>query len=317
MTDSALTIEPVAGPAPRVEDASGTNTFLIGPDTEFGQSVASLLAVHGITVQTFASAAALPVPVTPGKLERLSVILDLDDSSPDPLGLIQHLQECLPRVPIIVLVPSAGARWRRLLAQTAVTVVLEKALAAAYVRHRLHQTRGTDLPSAAPDNPGLMTTRQISFRQMTPDDADREQAFVRSLSASSRLSRFFSGIRELSPQLLERFTHVSYPQSSAIIATAEENGQQAIIGVARYQLIDETGTAEFALVVADRWQRSGLGGQLPAGLIAIAAIAGLGQVVGFVQRENTAMPRLTASLGFARSASPEGPSIVRITRTLR
>jgi acetyltransferase len=65
-----------------------------------------------------------------------------------------------------------------------------------------------------------------------------------------------------------------------------------------YITLPDARSCEFALVVADDWQRRGLGHALLDRLVAIARERGLERMVGWVSAESAAMLRLTNGLGF-------------------
>ena len=60
------------------------------------------------------------------------------------------------------------------------------------------------------------------IRPIGPEDARREQAFVRGLSPESRYFRFMNTLRELSPEMLERFTHPDPAREIALVALTAE-----------------------------------------------------------------------------------------------
>ena len=95
----------------------------------------------------------------------------------------------------------------------------------------------------------------ITIRPIRPEDAELDQAFVKSLSAKSRYFRFMKDLHELTPMMLMRFTQIDYDREMALIATHQNNSKDVCIGVARYVLNPDQKTCEFNLVVADRWQK--------------------------------------------------------------
>ncbi len=58
---------------------------------------------------------------------------------------------------------------------------------------------------------------RVTIRPIGPDDAQREQAFVRGLSPESRYFRFMTTLRELSPEMLDRFTHPDPAREVALV----------------------------------------------------------------------------------------------------
>ena len=76
--------------------------------------------------------------------------------------------------------------------------------------------------------------RTVTLRTLRPADRELEAAFVRELSPESRYYRFHSGLRELTPELLHRFTHMDYPDELALCATVVEEGAERRIAGARW-----------------------------------------------------------------------------------
>ena len=147
----------------------------------------------------------------------------------------------------------------------------------------------------------------VKIRPIQPNDIQREREFIRHLSPETRYRRFMSTVSELSPAQLEHFTHPDYDREMAYIALVEENGEEKEIGVCRYatNTADEArDTCEFAIVIADEWQRQGLGRELMRHLIAAAKQHGFKTMVGEFLAENSPMLKFVASLGFALSPHP-------------
>ena len=63
----------------------------------------------------------------------------------------------------------------------------------------------------------------ITIRPIHPDDAEREQRFIRALSPQFRYSRFMSAVNELTSKQLYQFTHNNPPKQMALVATYHEN----------------------------------------------------------------------------------------------
>jgi acetyltransferase len=133
------------------------------------------------------------------------------------------------------------------------------------------------------------------FRPLVPEDRDAFQDFVRNLSPDARANRFLAPVKELSPATLEAMTQPDQTRHVALVAT--EGGR--IIGEGRYVAVAGNGRAEFAIAVADDWQRKGIGARLLASLMVAARFAGLQALEGEVLRTNTAMLEFARRVGFA------------------
>lgn len=138
----------------------------------------------------------------------------------------------------------------------------------------------------------------VTLRTMHPADRDIEQRFVDGLSPQSRYYRFHSALKNLTPEMLERFTHVNYPDDMALIATVPDGPGAREIGVARYVRYPDTDRAEIAVVVADAWQGRGIGARLLLALRTLAVTAGIRHFEASVLPGNSRMLELARSLGF-------------------
>ena len=138
----------------------------------------------------------------------------------------------------------------------------------------------------------------VTIRTMRPTDRDIEARFVAELSPTSRYYRFHSALKALDDAMLERFTHVNYPQDMALIATIPQVTGEREIGVARYARYPDSDRAEIAVVVADDWQGKGIGARLLLDLRSLAVSTGVRQFEASVLPGNTRMLELARSLGF-------------------
>ena len=94
-------------------------------------------------------------------------------------------------------------------------------------------------------------------------------------------------------------------------------GGEREIGVVRYVTNPDGESCEFALVVADEWQRHGLGRRMMQLLIDVARARGLREMIGHVLAENRGMLGLAESLGFVAGESSEGPQVRRVSLALQ
>ncbi|MGQ0509660.1 MAG: GNAT family N-acetyltransferase [Betaproteobacteria bacterium] len=185
------------------------------------------------------------------------------------------------------------------------------------------------LPALAPVNPVLAPGfpaesvelrvlpdgRPLLLRPLVPGDAERLQDFVRALSPASRYQRFQNGLRELSPGLLARMTDLDHAERMAFVAVLPGQGRERLVGEARYApTLDRPGVAEFAVAVADDWQRRGIGAWLFDKLLGHAAASGIARLHGDVLHDNAAMIALARRRGFALRPHPDGARLLRVER---
>ncbi|HEX7044699.1 MAG TPA: bifunctional acetate--CoA ligase family protein/GNAT family N-acetyltransferase [Burkholderiales bacterium] len=156
----------------------------------------------------------------------------------------------------------------------------------------------------------------ILLRPIRPEDADLEAAFVHNLSPQSKYMRFMQTLQELTPEMLVRFTQIDYDRELALVAITEQEGREVEVAVTRYSMNPDGESCEFALVVADAWQRKGIGSRLLSVLMDAARARGIRVMEGQVLADNTAMLSLVRRFGFRVRRSPGNPGVYDVSREL-
>ena len=160
--------------------------------------------------------------------------------------------------------------------------------------------------------------QRVVIRPVLPQDADLTRAFFRNLSGAARYDRFMTPMRDLPPELLQRFTHVDYADHVALVSEVFADGRETVIAEARYVRSDvDPAAAEFAVSVAEDWQGKGLARLLLAKLVCRAATAGVERIVGETLASNARMLALARKAGFAVTASPEVAGLMLLEKPLR
>lgn len=135
----------------------------------------------------------------------------------------------------------------------------------------------------------------IPIRYIQPDDAQALQRFHSHLSDQSIHLRFFGPMKKLSEQKAKYFSHVDGENRCALVALDPKEPQE-IIAVARFDREAGSDKAEYAAIVEDSWQESGLGLGLTHQLLEVARDKGIRCLYGVVLPENKRMLRLLRSL---------------------
>ena len=148
--------------------------------------------------------------------------------------------------------------------------------------------------------PGQMTLAdgaRLRVRPIVPADRDPlADAFAR-LSERSRHQRFLGPKPRLSTRELDYLTDVDHVNHEALVAIDETSGD--IVAVGRYATGNGGGVvADMALVVADPWQRRGIGQALAARLVERARANGITRLTGTALAENRRVRSLLDRLGF-------------------
>lgn len=154
------------------------------------------------------------------------------------------------------------------------------------------------------------------IRPATVDDAPAIQALVRGLTPATRYSRFFSGLQELSPEWLERFTHVHPRRDVSLLATVVREGREVLVGMGQYAADPYPERCDFAVLVADDWQCFGIGRRLLRNLECVARAAGLERIEGEVLAHNSSMLGLAHVMGYDARRHPESALSLRVSLPL-
>jgi len=169
------------------------------------------------------------------------------------------------------------------------------------------------------DNEGtwaLADGTKLTLRHISSADAAREQAFVHGLSAKSSYLRFHGTLTDLSKKDLKKFTEPdSRDEVALIVLHVGEKGEEEI-GVARYVIDPDRANCEFAIVVADAWQKRGIGKRLMNALVSHLQASGIKKISGSVIKSNSAMRSFMKQMGFTESNIPDDSSNVMVIKHL-
>ncbi|HEX2246034.1 MAG TPA: GNAT family N-acetyltransferase, partial [Arthrobacter sp.] len=132
------------------------------------------------------------------------------------------------------------------------------------------------------------------LRPIVPEDAEALQAFHVGQSESSIYLRFFTYKSKLSSRELARFTNVDYSNRVAFVITVASE----IIGIGRYDRLDDPAEAEVAFNIADTHQGRGLGSILLEHLAAAARENGIRKFSAEVLPENRKMITVFNDAGY-------------------
>lgn len=132
------------------------------------------------------------------------------------------------------------------------------------------------------------------LRPIHPADSDAVQAFHVGQSQKSIYMRFFAFKSKLSAKELKRFTEVDYKDRVALVITIGGD----IIGIGRYDRLDDPEEAEVAFNIADAHQGRGIGSILLEHLGAAARENGIRKFSAEVLPENRKMLTVFSDAGY-------------------
>jgi RimJ/RimL family protein N-acetyltransferase len=157
----------------------------------------------------------------------------------------------------------------------------------------------------------LRNGQLVQIRSQRPTDRKELEVALARMSDESLRSRFFGARRHFSEKEAEHFLDIDFVNHVALVAVADENGKQAIVGAGRYVVV-QPGQAELAFGVVDQYQGQGLGAALMRELVAIARQAGISELVADVLSTNLAMLKVFEKSGLQMMTTREG-SVVHVT----
>jgi RimJ/RimL family protein N-acetyltransferase len=122
----------------------------------------------------------------------------------------------------------------------------------------------------------------VGLARLERSDRDALHRLFFRLSPTTVYRRFHSPIARPEQAQPDRLLDVDHHDREAVVAVVDGE----IVGVARYARWPGTDQAELAVVVADDWQRQGLGTRMLGGLAELALSAGIQSFTASVQGDN-------------------------------
>lgn len=143
----------------------------------------------------------------------------------------------------------------------------------------------------------------VLVRAIRPEDEPMMVQFHETLSDQSVYFRYFTALsltQRTNHARLARLCFIDYDREVALVAVHDDRstGESRILGVGRLCKAHGKNEAEFAVVVADQWQRRGLGMLLLKKLVEIGSEERLVRIHGTILADNHAMRGLCHRAGF-------------------
>lgn len=170
-------------------------------------------------------------------------------------------------------------------------------------------------PTTLIDARWLGGAKRLLLRPVLPQDEGLLANFLTAQSADARRNRFHAAVSP-SPRLCRQMSQVDYRRQLALVVCSLTNGLEQLVAEARYCVADEGRSAEFALMVDERWRRQGVGGWALRALKQAAARAGVARLEGQVLHDNHPMLGLARRCGFDCSPDPHDERLVLVQRRL-
>jgi len=144
----------------------------------------------------------------------------------------------------------------------------------------------------------LKDGRTILLRPIKPEDEALWLEMFQNFSEESRRYRFFEIIKDAPHEVRIRYCNIDYDREMAIVAELKDPEHRKILGVVRL-IIEPDGTSgEIAFIVADPWQRLGLGSKMIDYMIEICKEKNLETIFAIMLPDNKLAIELVKKMGF-------------------
>jgi acetyltransferase len=150
----------------------------------------------------------------------------------------------------------------------------------------------------------MKDSTQVTIRPIRPEDEPLMVRFHETLSERSVYLRYFHLMnleQRTTHERLTRICFIDYDREMALVAVRRnpETGESEILGVGRLMKIHGTQEAEIAALISDNWQGRGLGKELLARLLLVAADDKVTKVTADILPDNRGVMRICEKLGFS------------------
>jgi acetyltransferase len=167
-------------------------------------------------------------------------------------------------------------------------VILDKDLAGKEIKPYSHLVI-SPYPKEYETRFKLHNKKEVLLRPIRPEDEPMEAEMFTTLSEQTQKFRFFKTIKDITHELLIRYTQIDYDREIAVIAELNDNGKKKMIGVVRLVIEPDNENAEFSVMVSDPYQNQGLGNKFTDYIIEIARKREVKRIYAVFLKENEAM----------------------------
>lgn len=155
----------------------------------------------------------------------------------------------------------------------------------------------------------------VVLRPIKPEDEPLWHELLANCSTQTIWFRFRYLFKQTTHEMATRYCFIDYDREIGIVAEVEEDGQRKLIGVGRLVADADRESAEYAVIVVDRWQGRGLGGLLTDYCCEVAKRWGVKRIVAETTRDNGRMLATFRNRAFIIQERP-GDEVVLVRKEL-
>lgn len=157
----------------------------------------------------------------------------------------------------------------------------------------------------------------VRLRPLEAADLEQAAQFFAGMSEQSRYMRFMAPMPRLTPSAVDMVERTLWESRSfVLVALADADGQERIIGGIRIVPTDRDAVCEFSVIVLDRWQGKGLGTLLLHEVEKHAKRLGFHELEGIIFSLNTKMLAAAQHNRYKLAHHPDDPTVVIAHRHL-
>lgn len=277
-----------------------------GPVISFGQGGTTADIVHDVAVDL----PPLNLPLAYALIARTRAAAMLKAFRDMPASNVEAVARTLVRVSqLIVDFPEiAAVDINPLFADPADVHVADAWIGLRPDPHERSQLAITPYPAEFVGSWNSRSGESFTIRPIRPEDAEQHAGMFKRLTPEDVRYRFFSAIKELSPEQVARMTQVDYDREMAFVAIREGDG--AMVGVSRLVYDPRSRIGEFAVLVQPDQKRRGLARHLMERLIDWGRLRGAREIIGQVLADNVPMVSFVRRLGFEIHGIPDEDDVV-------
>ena len=147
---------------------------------------------------------------------------------------------------------------------------------------------------------------EVLLRPIKPEDEPMWLEMFKGFSEESVRYRFFQVIKDTPHEVRVRYCNIDYDREIAIVPELVRDGKRKLLGVGRLSIEPDGKSGEFAIIVTDEFQNSGLGTKLTDHVLEVAEDMGVERVYSVMLGENYRALSLMKRMGFTLTYSDDG-----------